>query len=151
EETDPEDRHRDADDGDQAGDVIDPGVAPDGGGDAEGDGDEDGEEHGGGGQLEGRHETRGEVVQNGLAGDEGVAKVALDDALDVADVLDPEGIVETGLVGDALADLGAGERADHAVDRVAGDDTRQGERDDGHAEEDRDQQNQAAADVDGQG
>ena len=138
-------------DGDEPRDVVHPRPVPHCGGDPERHGEHDGEQHRDEGELEGRHEARHEVGQHRLVGDERIPEVAVQHAGDVADVLLPQRVVEPGLLGDPLAHLGARERAHHEVDRIAGDDPGQRERDDRHAEEDRNQEEQTAGDEDEHG
>ena len=121
--------------------MVDPAVRLHRGGDPERNAEQDRDEHRVERQLEGRREAGGQVGEDGLARRERGAEVAVEQVLDVGDVLLEDGLVEPVLMDQRLPLLRARERAYELVDRVPGDDARQREGDerdpeqDGHEEE----------------
>ncbi len=91
------------------------------------------------GELDRRREERGELAQHGLLRDHRLAEVAVQHAADVDAVLDEHGPVEPVFLEQRRVPRGIDAAlAGHGLDRVAGHDPDQEEREQRHPEKGRD-------------
>src|SRR5690606_13665705 len=74
--------------------MIDPGVLPGGGYYSEGNAHRDGQHHRSPYQLQGRGKKAGQVLRDGATGSDGTPQVALQQAGQVADVLDGQRLIQ---------------------------------------------------------
>jgi hypothetical protein len=93
----------------------------------EGDADTCREDHGRNGQLDGRREADEELVEYGLAVDDADAKIAVDDVVQVVQVLLPERIVESEVLTHRRDPLGSGVLPEDGRRRITGQQVDEGE------------------------
>jgi hypothetical protein len=142
----PEDRHRDAEDGEQGEHVVPEGAAADRGGDARREAEGERHRHAGERELQRVAEAAQHLPQHGLPADERHAEVANDGALQPQRVLHEHRAIEPELAAHAL-DVGDGraDPGDH-LGGVAGDQVDEEERGEGRAERDRHQGDEPSQD-----
>ena len=130
-----------------AHEMIDGRVGLDGGEHADGDADQDDADDGERGQLDRRHQPLADILQDGLAGQEAGAEIALGDLAEESQVLLPERQIEAELVLGGLDLIRRRPVPQHHLDRRARQDMRQHKGDGEHADQRAHHQYQALDDM----
>ena len=142
-----EDGDRDAQQRDDRDQAVTPALRVSRGPATQRDADPDGQGHGPDGQLDGRGESREQLVDHAPVVDDALAEVALQQLAEVDEVLLVQGLVETH----AGHDLGGQRRrrvlAEQRLDRVARDQVDDREDEDGQPEQDGDRADETSGDV----